>query len=53
MSTGDAIKFFIGCFSSFLLGAALPGFCLVFGQMIDGVADTGTSDGDEEEFNSL
>lgn len=36
-----------------LLGAALPAFCLIFGEMIDGVADTGSSDGDDEQFNSL
>lgn len=35
------------------MGAALPGFCLVFGEMIDGVADTGSSSGEDEMFDNL
>jgi len=52
-STSDAIKFYIGNSAAILVGSALPGFCLVFGNMIDGVAGTGTSDGDADEFNAL
>lgn len=52
-STSDLVKFSIGAVMASLLGAALPAFCLVFGEMIDGVANTGSSDGDEEQFNSL
>jgi len=47
-STSDKVKFMIGATMASLLGAALPAFCLVFGEMIDGVASTGASDGDEE-----
>ena len=52
-STNDFIKLVIGLITATLMGAALPGFCLVFGNMIDGVATTGSSDGDEDEFNAL
>jgi hypothetical protein len=52
-STSDQVKFLIGATMASLLGAALPAFCLIFGEMIDGVADTGSSDGDDEQFNSL
>ena len=53
MSSCDAAKLFIGCFTSLVVGAALPGFSLVFGNMIDEVADTSSADGGEDEFNSL
>ena len=49
----DLAKFCVGAFAASALGAALPAFCLVFGEMIDGVADTGSSNGDEEQFNAL
>ena len=52
-STSDLVKFIIGATMASSLGAALPAFCLVFGEMIDGVADTGSSDGDDEQFNNL
>ena len=47
-STSDKVKFMLGATMASLLGAALPAFCLVFGEMIDGVASTGASDGEEE-----
>lgn len=47
-SGSDTIKFCIGAFAASSLGAALPAFCLVFGEMIDGVADTGNANGGEE-----
>jgi hypothetical protein len=50
LSKGDLINFIIGGTASLLVGAALPGFCLFFGKMIDGVADTGA---DTNEFNAL
>lgn len=53
MSTADTLKFATGCFTSAMLGAALPAFCLVFGEMIDGVADTSSSNGNDSEFNAL
>ena len=52
-STSDLVKFIIGATMASSLGAAHPAFCLVFGEMIDGVADTGSSDGDDEQFNNL
>ena len=52
-SSIDCIKLMIGAFAATCIGAALPAFCLVFGEMIDGVAGTGSSDGDEGEFNAL
>lgn len=34
-SCGDKMVFFIGFLGSVVFGAALPGFSLVFGEMID------------------
>jgi len=53
MSGLDKVRFAIGAFCATSIGAALPSFCLVFGEMIDGVADTGSSNGSDGEFNSL
>mgnify|MGYP001059469094 CR=1 FL=1 len=53
MSGLDKVRFAIGAFCATCIGAALPSFCLVFGEMIDGVADTGSSNGSDGEFNSL
>ena len=47
--TSDYLGLFAGMFMSMLLGAALPGFCLIFGNMIDGVAETS----DDNSFNAL
>jgi len=48
-TTGDYIKLAFGSFSGILVGAALPAFSLVFGNMIDDVAVTE----DDDSFNSL
>ena len=53
MSTVDYIQFVVGAIASLGVGAALPAFCMYFGKMIDGVADTGAANGDDEQFNSL
>lgn len=47
--TSDYLRLTAGMFMSVLLGAALPGFCLIFGEMIDGVAETS----DDDSFNAL
>lgn len=53
-STSDLIMFSIGIFAATVVGAALPAFCLIFGEMIDGVAGTGADNGAEDgEFNAL
>jgi ABC-type multidrug transport system fused ATPase/permease subunit len=51
MDGGDVVKFSIGIFSASLMGAALPGFTLFFGEMIDGIAETDASGG--SDFNAL
>jgi len=47
--TMDFVNLGIGSFCGILVGAALPGFSLVFGNMIDDVAVTT----DDDSFNSL
>ena len=32
---GDLCYFYVGAFASFGFGAALPGFCFIFGELID------------------
>lgn len=34
-SGGDKCYLYIGLFNAFIFGASLPGFCFVFGAMID------------------
>jgi ABC-type multidrug transport system fused ATPase/permease subunit len=51
MDGGDAVRFAIGSFCAVAMGAGLPGFTLFFGEMIDGIGETGASDG--AQFNSL
>ena len=37
---GDKMLAIIGLWSSIVVGAATPAFCIVFGDMIDGVGQT-------------
>ena len=53
MSTSDGIIFALGCTTAATVGASLPGFSLVFGEMIDDVASTGANNGDEDSFSQL
>ena len=36
-STGDKVLLYLGVFASASFGAAMPGFCVGFGGMVDGV----------------
>jgi hypothetical protein len=47
--SGDLLLFFLGTVSSRVFGAALPSFCLIFGEMMDNLGAS-TSNGD---FSSL
>jgi hypothetical protein len=42
MDGSDKLKMILGMIGSFMFGAALPAFCLLFGGMIDGVGGTGS-----------
>jgi hypothetical protein len=47
--SGDLLLFFLGSVSSVIFGAALPSFCLIFGEMMDNLgASTSKND-----FSSL
>lgn len=46
-STSDLTLFYIGTTCSIGFGAALPAFCLLFGEMIDGVAASNDTSGFE------
>jgi hypothetical protein len=37
-SVADKIKFCVGNFAAIVVGAALPGFMVIFGEMVDGIA---------------
>ena len=50
MSGADRVKFYSGLLASLLFGGSLPAFCLLFGDMIDGVGQTGA---DSSGFDSL
>lgn len=47
--SSDLVYFYIGVFSSFCFGGALPGFCLFFGEMIDAMGESTAAGG----FGSL
>lgn len=54
MDGKDQIKLIGGLFGSALFGAALPAFCLLFGNMIDGVGQTGADTSSESSgFDQL
>jgi hypothetical protein len=46
MEFDDKVKLIAGLSGSALFGAALPAFCLLFGNMIDGVGNTGADTAD-------
>ena len=50
MSGADRVKFYSGLLASLLFGGSLPAFCLLFGDMIDGVGQTGA---DSSNFEIL
>lgn len=50
MDGSDQIKFYAGFFASVLFGGSLPAFCLLFGDMIDGVGNTAA---DTDQFDIL
>jgi len=51
---GDKCRLFIGLFSAFVFGAALPGFCFAFGAMIDDMGEgTGLADMDSSVLNMV
>jgi hypothetical protein len=52
-STTDLIKFILGLIAATGIGASLPAFCLIFGEMIDGVAGVEADDDSGDGFNAL
>ena len=55
MDSADQAKFVSGLTASVLFGGSLPAFCLLFGDMIDSVGETGGENdpNDTSGFDSL
>ena len=55
MDFEDKIYLGLGLFGAFFLGAAMPAFCLLFGDMVDGIGGSTASDGSQDvsQFQSL
>lgn len=53
-SSGDLLLFFLGTISSMVFGAALPSFCLIFGEMMDNLgASTSNNNFDSLKTSAL